>query len=76
MVRENAEQKAKRYLGEGRLQLIGMSNDRVLAQVRGDGRTYLVRFEDDVWSCPCPALTDQCSHLKALRLITAVGPER
>jgi uncharacterized Zn finger protein len=76
MPRENAEQKARRYLGEGRLQLIGVSNDRVLAQVRGDGRTYLVRFEEGVWSCPCPARSDQCAHLRAVRLVVAVGAER
>ena len=76
MPRENAEAKAKRYLGEGRIVLIRVSDERVLARVRGDGRVWLVMFEGGVWSCPCPARTDQCSHLRAVRLVTAVGVER
>ena len=76
MARENAESKAKRYLGEGRIVLIRVSDDRVLARVRGDGSVWLVIYESGRWSCPCPARTDMCSHLRAVRLVTAVGVER
>ncbi len=76
MVRESASAKARRYLVEGRIIVVSVSDDRVLARVRGDGHIWLVIFEGGVWSCPCPARTDQCSHLRALRLITAVGWER
>jgi hypothetical protein len=73
MVRENAEAKAKRYLGEARVIVVSVSDDRVLARVRGDGSVWLVMFKGGVWFCPCPARTDQCSHLRAVRLVTAVG---
>ena len=75
MPRENAEAKARRYLGEGRIVLVSVSDDRVLARVRGDGQVWLVMFEGGAWSCSCPAKTDQCSHLRAVRLVTAVGLE-
>ena len=75
MPRENAEAKAKRYLAEGRVVVVSVSDNRLLARVRGDGSVWLVMFEGGVWFCPCPARTDQCSHLRALRLITAVGLE-
>jgi uncharacterized Zn finger protein len=75
MVRESAEVKGRRYLVEGRVIVVRVSDDRVLARVRGDGRIYPVIFEEGVWSCPCPARTDQCSHMKAVRLVVAVGAE-
>ena len=76
MVRDSASAKSRRYLAEGRVIIIRVSDDRVLARVRGDGHIWLVIYESGRWSCPCPARTDQCSHLRALRLITAVGLER
>ena len=76
MVREDAESKAKRYLSEGRIIIVRVSDDRLLARVRGDGSVWLVMFEGGVWSCPCPARTDQCSHLRAVRLVTAVEVDR
>ena len=76
MPRENAEAKAKRYLAEGRVIVVSVSNDRVLARVRGDGQVWLVMFEGGVWSCPCPARTDQCSHLRALHMMSAAEARR
>lgn len=71
MVRENAAAKARRYLTEGRVILTEVSPGRIGARVRGDGSVYDIRFQDGHWSCDCPALTDQCSHLRAIRLVVA-----
>lgn len=71
MAREYAETKAKRYLCEGRVILFHVSEGSVRAHVRGDGSVWNAAYDGGAWSCDCPARTDQCSHLKALRLITA-----
>ncbi len=70
MVRENAEAKAKRYLGEGRIVLIRVSDERVLARVRGDGSVWQVVYQNGKWSCTCPA-RGRCSHLLAVGAVVA-----
>jgi uncharacterized Zn finger protein len=70
MPRENAAQKARRYLAEGRLQVIEVRPERIAALCRGDGATYRLSWHRGRWSCTCPALTDRCAHLAALRLVT------
>lgn len=70
--RENAASKARRYLAEGRVILTRVSGRVVSARVRGDGALYDVVFQDGRWSCDCPAVTDQCAHARAVRLVTAV----
>lgn len=70
-MRESAATKARRYLAEGRVTLIDVSTTRVRALVRGDGQIYAAGYVYGNWSCDCPTPTTQCSHLIALRLITA-----
>lgn len=72
MARENAAGKARRYLTEGRVIVQAVRPGAVAATVRGDGRVYACAFLADSWACSCPALTDQCAHLIAVRLVTAV----
>lgn len=73
--RENTREKALRLLTSGRLRVTQVDGNEILATCRGDsGEVYHLRHTDtDVpfWSCSCPARTD-CSHLRALWLVTAV----
>ena len=78
MPRENAATKARRYLGEGRLIVLQVKAGRpgyVRAVCRGDGQMHRQTYNGR-WSCTCPALTDQCSHLTALRMVVAVDLEQ
>lgn len=70
-VAEGAPAKARRYLIEGRLTIAVMTADRLLARCQGDGETYTLgfRFKKNAWFCTCPARSDQCAHLRALRLV-------
>ena len=70
MPRENAEAKARRYLGQGRLRIHTVSDRYVGAVCRGDGELYLLTGDEESWSCSCPAVSDRCAHLLALRLVT------
>lgn len=72
--RESAHDKGRRYLTEGRLTVRQLTRAGVIAFVRGDSElVYRPEWSPDVgWSCNCPARTDQCAHLVALRLVTVV----
>jgi len=70
--REGAPAKARRYLTEGRLIVEQVHHDRVAATCRGDGTSYRLGFDRGRWSCSCPARTDGCAHLVAVRLVVAV----
>jgi hypothetical protein len=69
-VRENALNKGRRYVSEGRLVIRSLSAEAARAECRGDGRTYSVGFANGRWFCNCPAL-GRCSHQYALGLVTA-----
>ena len=69
-MRESAQTKAVRILGEGRLVLSHVDTDHVLARCRGDGTTHNLGWTKHAyWWCTCPVTTDRCSHLRALRLV-------
>jgi uncharacterized Zn finger protein len=69
--REGAQAKARRYLSEGRVCVLYAQRDRVDALVRGDGHRWRCGYRDGAWGCACPARTDQCAHLVAVRLVCA-----
>ena len=72
MPRESRRVKAIRYVSEGRVILTAVSPGKVRASVRGDsGTIYRAGFQLGAWDCECPVRTDACSHLIALRLVTA-----
>jgi hypothetical protein len=74
MPREDAASKARRYVCEGRLIIRLVSAEEIRAQARGDGALYELGFmAGRGWWCTCPAVTDQCSHLRGLRLVTVRG---
>lgn len=69
--REGAPTKGRRYLTEGRVVVLEARRGHVRARVRGDGAFYDCGYSNGGWWCMCEARTDQCSHLVALRLVTA-----
>jgi uncharacterized Zn finger protein len=74
MPREGAEAKGKRYVCEGRLTIRLVNGEEIRATAKGDGELYELGLAPGRgWFCSCPAVTDQCSHLKALRLVTVRG---
>ncbi len=69
VVRENAESKSRRYLGEGRLTVEHVDARRVEATCRGSGAVYAVAWTlGEGWTCSCPAL-GRCSHRLALMAV-------
>lgn len=69
-MRESAAIKGRRYLTEARVIVTGAAPGHVDATARGDGAMYRLGYRHGSWHCTCPARTDQCAHLTALRLIT------
>lgn len=63
-----AEAKGRRYLAEGRLLVTAVTGDVVEATCRGDGAVYRLGWHG-TWECSCPARTERCAHLTALRLV-------
>jgi uncharacterized Zn finger protein len=78
VARENAAEKGRRLLSEGRLIVQRVEpSGLVVASCRGDsGAVYSLGFDPVAtqWRCTCPALT-RCSHLTALMLVVAVAAE-
>ncbi|MFP5256075.1 MAG: hypothetical protein ACLGI8_09525 [Acidimicrobiia bacterium] len=72
MSRETARTKADRLLIEGRVVILEAGRYGVVARVRGEGVIHTTRYGFGAWTCTCPARTDQCSHLIALRRVVAI----
>ena len=70
--RENKQDKARRYLCEGRLTVLEVNRITgfIRAIVKGDGALHRVRHDGGEWHCSCPALR-RCSHLLAVGLVVA-----
>ena len=73
--RENAQDKSRRLLVSGRLRVVKVDGELIIAECRGDsGAIYYLGHEPGArkpWRCTCPA-TGPCSHLFALWAVTAV----
>jgi hypothetical protein len=69
MARESTHEKARRYLGEGRLVVERAGDGIVRARCRGGGAEYELGFAAGEWWCSCPA-RGRCAHLLALQLVT------
>ncbi|MBA3565235.1 MAG: hypothetical protein H0W31_00080 [Actinobacteria bacterium] len=72
--RVNAAEKAKRLLTSGRLRVLQVEGNLIVAECRGDsGEVYQLGYQPDFerWGCTCPART-ACSHMQALWSVTAV----
>lgn len=69
-MRETAAAKARRYITEGRLVILEVSENRIQAFCRGDGAIWRPQWTPFGWECDCPARSHNCAHLLALRLVT------
>lgn len=75
--REGSQQKARRYLLEGRIMVRSVGPAGVRANARGQGHVYAVAYEaGGGWTCTCAARTAKCCHIRAIQLVVAVpqGP--
>lgn len=72
MNRETVNEKAHRYLAEGRLTIELVLADEIRASCDG-GERYDLGFEAGAWWCSCPARV-RCAHLAALELVTDPEP--
>lgn len=68
-MRESAYTKARRYLVEGRLLIVEVTDNYIHALCRGDSGTVYHLGLDREWHCDCPASSRSCSHLRALKLV-------
>jgi hypothetical protein len=66
---ETLEEKAARYLREGRVTVRVIADDRVEAEVRGSEKYKTIR-EGKRWACDCPAWQRRCSDVIAVELVT------
>ena len=73
VARESVQDKAFRYLREGRLNIERVDKDEgwVVATCRGTDASYALGFDPVVkqWRCQCPEMKGHCSHLVALRSV-------
>ena len=74
-MRENAFEKGRRYVAEGRLIVreLHEGDGTALADCRGDGVFWTVGRDQRGWFCSCPA-RGRCAHLHALGLVCALEP--
>ncbi len=71
-MRENAAEKAKRYLCEGRVIITSVAGEHIRATCRGDGELHHVEIHGDDRRCTCLA-RGRCSHIAAVGLVTATN---
>lgn len=65
-------EKSNRLLVEGRLRVLRVDGNLIVAECLGDsGMVYDVSYVGARWSCSCPARVD-CSHLRALQRVVKV----
>lgn len=74
--RESSDEKGRRYLIEGRLEIVYVkpSVPEIRALCRGDSaEVYRLGWSPQIeWWCGCPVKTANCSHLAALKLVVTV----
>jgi uncharacterized Zn finger protein len=65
-----------RYLAEARVRILECHEDDGIlrAEVRGNGRIYVVAYGAESWSCTCPALGENCCHVLACKAVTVFEP--
>lgn len=76
MPRESAYDKGSRLLTEGRVIVAEVTRYGVVAKVRGEGAVYRTAWQFGTWICTCPAFRPTCSHIAAVKRVTAVDLER
>jgi uncharacterized Zn finger protein len=75
MTRMTPEQKAISYLSEGKVKVHehSLEHGRCEVEVYGTASDpYVVRFAGVTWHCTCPAKTERCAHIIAVKLISSL----
>lgn len=70
-LRENAADKAYRYVTSGRLTIVRVVPGEVVAWCKGDGAVHQLGWSRGGYWCSCESRSAHCSHLRALRLVVA-----
>jgi uncharacterized Zn finger protein len=68
------EQKARRYLTEGRVRVEYQTDESGVYRVSGS-KVYTVNFHHSAWACDCPSRTE-CAHIAAVKLISPLRASR
>ncbi len=70
---ETVDEKAARYLKEGRMRVerVEPPFGLVVAHCQGETGEYALGYDPSVkqWRCTCPELQHRCSHLAALKMV-------
>jgi hypothetical protein len=69
-MRERARVKAQRLLVSGAVTIRLITDDLIVASVRGDTGMHAVIRDPGGWSCDCECRSRRCSHIQATRLVT------
>lgn len=72
MPRDSARVKADRLLLEGRVIVVACDRGYIDARVRGEGAIHQTGYVAGRFYCTCPARGEGCSHIWALKRISAV----
>ncbi|HEY1701190.1 MAG TPA: hypothetical protein VGG75_15910 [Trebonia sp.] len=67
---ESVTNKAHRLLTSGRVLIVRVRLDLIIAIVQGDTGSHDVRHDPSGWSCSCAAKRANCSHITAVKLVT------
>jgi predicted nucleic acid-binding Zn finger protein len=67
-VAESVATKADRYLTEGRVIVLSLSQNKGEFEVQGS-ETYSLTAVP--WTCTCPARVEECAHILACKKITS-----
>ena len=70
-MRETVDEKARRYLAEGRITVVYLTGSRLRAEAHGSRRDTVERKGEgrSPWVCSCRAYK-RCAHLAAVELVT------
>lgn len=69
-MRETVEQKARRMLHTGAVDIVHRVGEAVIAEVVGDTGTYRVTHAEGRWECDCPSRIT-CAHIRAVERVTS-----
>jgi uncharacterized Zn finger protein len=70
-MKESSQEKANRYLIEGRVIITRVDDEQITASVRGSDQDYWAGYDPQQgrWWCECPA-RGRCCHLLAVMRVT------
>jgi uncharacterized Zn finger protein len=68
------EEKAHRYLAEGRVKVVQVGPSSATIEIQGSAsRPYRVHVKGDSAMCPCEARVEKCAHVVAALLVVRVS---